>query len=121
MRRDRRKPNTPTAISSNPAAKVASHGVDPAGAGGAIPPKPVAAPPVGASALPAASVRVSTFSPEELSRTTMVWTEPAASVSDMAVCWPDALNWTFCGPGGRSGTTSRRRRRAAGLGYGRRR
>src|SRR5580700_11202858 len=72
VRRDRRRPNTPAAISSNPAAKVASHGADPAGAGGAIPPKPVAAPPIGASALPAASVRVSIFSPEELSSTTMV-------------------------------------------------
>ena len=99
MRRDLRSPRTPTAISSNPAASVASHGADPAAARGAMPPKPVAAPPIGALELPTASVRLSTFSPEALSSTTMVWTEPAASLTDMAVCWPDALNFTVWVPG----------------------
>jgi hypothetical protein len=64
-----------------------------------MPPNPVAAPPMGASALPAASVRLSTLSPEALSRTTMVWTEPTVSAMDMEVCWPDALNVTLRVPG----------------------
>ena len=29
----------------------------------------------------------------------MVWTEPAARVTDMVVCWPDALNVTVWVPG----------------------
>src|SRR5690242_3865825 len=65
------RPRTPTVISSSPAASVASHGAGPGAARGAIPPKPVAAPPIGACELPAASVRVSTLSPEAVSSTTM--------------------------------------------------
>src|ERR1700730_5331191 len=100
VRRDLRSPTTPAVTSSNPAARGASHGADSEMVScSAVPPRPVAAPPIGAVWLPAASVRLSTSSPEGPSRTTMVWTEPAARVTDLAVCSPGALNCTVCVPG----------------------
>ena len=87
-------------MSSNPAATVPSHGArSGARPRGAVPPRPVPAPPGGATGLPVASVRLSTTSPDEPSSTTMVWTESTARVTDMAACAPAAVNRTFCTPG----------------------
>ena len=68
----------------------------------AIPPKPVAAPPIGIVLLPAASVRSSTLRPEEPSSTTIVWTVSAARVTGMEMAAPDALNFTVPVPGERA-------------------
>jgi Sodium:solute symporter family len=101
VRRDLRSTTTPTTLSSNPAARVASQGAESGAVSrGAVPPRPVPAPPIGAIGLAAASVRLSISSPDEPSSTTMVWTEPAARVTDIAVCAPPAeVNCTFCTPG----------------------
>ena len=76
-----------------------SHGASPGPALGAVPPNPVAAPPLGESVLLAASVRLSILRPEDPSSTTRVCTEPAVSFTGMAACPPCALNVTVGEPG----------------------
>jgi hypothetical protein len=78
---------------------VPSHGASPGPGLGAVPPNPVAAPPLGESVLPAASVRLSILRPEDPSSTTRVCTEPAVSFTGMAACPPCALNVTVGEPG----------------------
>src|SRR5207244_958095 len=99
VRRDRRRPNPPATASSTPPASVPSHGASPGPARGAVPPNPVAAPPLGESVLPAASVRLSILSPEDPSSTTRVCTEPAVSFTGMAACPPCAVHVTVGEPG----------------------
>ena len=52
-----------------------------------MPPKPVAAPPLGMTELPAASIRSVTSRPLDESSTTRVWIVPAVSLT-----WPDQLS-----------------------------
>ena len=66
------------------AASAASQGSAELPGAGAVPPKPVAAPPLGMTALPAASIRSVTSRPLAESRTTRVWIVPAVSLT-----WPD--------------------------------
>ena len=86
-------------VSSVPAAISSSHSAGSEGWRGAVPPKPVLTPPIGIIPLPTASVSASTFSPEELSSTTMVCTESGCSSTVVAVCSPGAANCTVRVPG----------------------
>jgi hypothetical protein len=78
---------------------VSSHGRVSAGRG-AVPPKPVAAPPEAATWLPAASVRLSTCRPLAPSRTTMVCTVSASNSAGFEVSPPDEVNLTVPVPAG---------------------
>src|SRR5262245_43672365 len=71
-----RKPATPI---SRPAPTRATHGSSECPGRGAVPPKPVAGPPPGATLLPAASTRSSRNRWPGSSSTTIVWIVPAAS------------------------------------------
>jgi hypothetical protein len=72
VRRVRRRPVQATPVSTVPNAIISSHGAGLADGCGAVPPKPVSAPPFGMIWLPTASVTGSTSSPEESSSTKMV-------------------------------------------------
>src|SRR5437870_3279199 len=78
----RRSQHAAAAEQSSPAAAVAAHGAGEGAGRGAVPPRPVATPPRGMIALPAASCRLSIMRlPPLPSSTTSVWMVPAASVT----------------------------------------